>query len=206
MARQFPVSLSVQSGFTLIEIVMTIILLSASIMVLVPFFEAISHSPDPLIRQRAVALGQSMMDEILAKKWDENASAGGGPIVTGETGAGAARMVAYESSHPGYSPGTATVTASIGPDSSEGRATYNDVDDYDGSSEADSSFLDQNGAGFAMSGYQRTVAVCYIPSNSSPIDHDTACAAGSTDSKLIVVTVISPTTEVFRFTAVQCNL
>ena len=206
MVQEQHVVPSPESGFTLIEIVMTIILLSASIMVLLPFFAAISHSPDPLIRQRAVALGQSMMDEILAKKWDENTGAGGGPVVTGETAADAARMVAYESTHPGYSPEPATALASLGPDGGESRATFNDVDDYAGSAEADDTFLAQDGAGFSMPGYQRTVAVCYIASNLSSIGHDTGCAAATTDSKLIVVTVTSPTAEVFRFTAVKCNL
>jgi len=193
-----------QSGFTLIEMILTIILLGASAMILLPFFSAISHSPDPVMRLRAVSLGQEMMDEVLAKKWDENTIAGGGPIITTETAAASVRMVAYESTHPGYSPGSASYP--VGSDSGEARDTFDDVDDYNGSSESDSNFYDQDGTGFAMIGYQRTVSVCYIPSNSNPITNATSCVGSATDTKLIVVTVTSPTNEVFYFTAVKCNL
>ena len=69
-------------GFTLIEIIITIVILGAVAGILVPFFNAITHSPDPVIRERAISLGQAMMDEIMAKKWDANTPMGGGPICT----------------------------------------------------------------------------------------------------------------------------
>ena len=65
-------------GFTLIEIIMTILILGMVSLILIPYFGAITSSPSPVIRQRAISLAQSMMDEILAKRWDENTPVGGG--------------------------------------------------------------------------------------------------------------------------------
>ncbi|HIJ91725.1 MAG: hypothetical protein OEV91_06670, partial [Desulfobulbaceae bacterium] len=115
-----------------------------------------------------------------------------------------ARMLAYEAAHPGYSPGAAS--ASLGPDGGETRALFDDVDDYDGSAEANANFFDQNGAQFTMQGYGRTVQVCYIASNLATINNAIPCAGASTDTKRIVVTVTTPGGETFRFTAVRCNL
>ena len=93
MATNIPTQKTRQQnqGFTLIEIVITIVILGAVAGILVPFFNAIVHSPDPVIRERAISLGQSMMDEIMAKKWDENTPMGGGPICSGESTSKAAR-------------------------------------------------------------------------------------------------------------------
>lgn len=187
-------------GFTLVEIVLTIILLGAVAGILVPFFTAITHSPDPVIRERAISLGQAMMDEIMAKRWDENTPVGGGPICTGESPDQATRPTLIDACVTG-----ATPTASLGADGGEARIDFDDVDDYNNINEA-GNFTDQNGAGFVLTGYIRQVAVSYIASNTSPIDQTTAAAAGITDTKLVVVRITSPLGEVFNFVAVACNL
>ncbi len=183
-----------QSGFTLIELVITIVILGFSSMILLPFFNSISHSPDPLIRIRAVNLGQSLMDEILAKKWDNNTPAGGGPIKTAESD----RV-------PGAP--AATSSAGLGPETGEtSRQLFNDVDDYDGYSETTGVFHDQDNNSFTLTGYQRSVQVRYIASTTAAIDHNTSGLSTTSDSKLIVVTVTSSIGEKFYFTAVRCNL
>jgi MSHA pilin protein MshD len=182
-------------GFTLIEIVLTIVILGAVAGIMVPFFNAIVRSPDPVIRERAISLGQAMMDEIMAKRWDENTPMGGGPLITTESARG-----------------TAAPAAALGPDgvlpAIEARIDFDDVDDYNGLSEPDiaGNFQDQNGAAFAMPGYIRAVTVSYIASATSPIDQNTPAAAGITDTKLVVVTITSPLGEVFNFIAVACNI
>ncbi len=180
-----------QSGFTLIELVITIVILGFSSMILLPFFNSISHSPDPLVRIRAVNLGQSLMDEILAKKWDNNTPAGGGSIKTSESDRG--------SSVP------ATPSAGLGPEAGESRPIFNDVDDYNGYSETDV-FHDQDNNSFTLTGYQRSVQVRYIAGNTATIDHNTPGLNNTSDSKLIVVTVTSSSGEKFYFTAVRCNI
>lgn len=184
------------AGFTLIELVMTILILGSVSLILIPFFNSITHSSDPIIRQRAVALGQAMMDEISGKRWDENTPIGGGPIVTGESPVGTSRGGALLT---GSDPVTAIATE-------EGsRTSYDDLDDYNGLSETNT-FSDQLGGTFTFTGYSRTVSVDYIAGDSSPIDKNTPAAAGSTDSKRIIVTVTTPLQETFTFVVVRCNI
>lgn len=189
------------AGFTLIELVLTILILGLSAIIILPFFSAITHSPDPVLREKAMALAQAMMDEILAKKWDAHSPNGGGPIYTSESPATAMRPF----------PGTASASA-IGLDGeaagANNRATWDDVDDYNGVSEpVTGSFYDQDGAALPgdLTGFTRTVAVSYIASNAAPIDIATPVSANSTDTKRIVVTVTSPLGETFSLVAVSCN-
>ena len=178
---------SAAKGFTLIEIVLTIVILGTVAGLMVPFFNAIVRSPDPAIRERAISLGQAMMDEIMAKRWDENTPIGGGPLNTVES-----------------TRGSTAPAASLGPDG-EARIDFDDVDDYNGINEVNN-FTDQNGAAFVLTGYSRQVAVRYIASNTNPIDQNTPAAAGTTDTKLVVVRITSPLGEVFNFVAVACNI
>ncbi|MFZ5774326.1 MAG: type II secretion system protein [Thermodesulfobacteriota bacterium] len=187
-------------GYTLIELVLTLVLLGAIATVLLPFFNAITHGADPELRARAVSLGQAMMDEILCKRWDEMSPVGGRPICTAESNSQATRPALVDACLT-----AATPLGSVGPEAGEARTTFDDVDDYNGLNEADT-FTDQNGNAFAMAGYTRVVAVQYIASNSNPIDQDTPSAPGTTDTKLIIVTVTSPLGETFRLIGVSCNL
>lgn len=181
-------------GFTLIEIVITIVILGAVTGILVPFFNAIVHSPDPVIREQAISLGQAMMDEIMAKRWDENTPMGGGPLNTDESTRGAT---------------LATPVANLGADAGEDRTTYDDVDDYRSIPEEVDNFADQNGKHFNLPGYRRKVTVDYIPSSSGTITHDLPDISANTntmDTKRVVVTITSPLGEVFRFVGVACNI
>lgn len=184
-------SAGTDQGFTLIEIVITIVILGATAGILVPFFNAIVHSPDPVIRERAISLGQAMMDEIMAKKWDENTPDGGGPLNTSESARGAA---------------PATPVAAIGAEAGENRTTYDDVDDYHSMPPESDNFTDHTGNAFNLPGYQRQVTVEYIASASAVITQDLPLVSvNTTDSKRVVVAITSPLGEVFRFVGVACN-
>lgn len=188
-----------RQGFTLVEIVITIIVLGAVAGVLLPFFNAIIHSPDPVMRERAISLGQAMMDEIVAKRWDENSPMGGGPICTVESPSQATRPTLIDACAT-----VATPAGSFGPDGAEARTDFDDVDDYHTINETDN-FTDQDGTTFVLTGYSRQVTVRYIASTTTAIDQNTPAAPGTTDSKLVVVTVTSPLGETFNFVAVACN-
>jgi MSHA pilin protein MshD len=219
-------ALSVQNkiaGFTLIELVLTIVILGFSVTMLIPFFSAITHSPDPVLREKAVALGQAMMDEITGKKWDKNTPVGGGPVVTGETPANDGttcaiapapcignRLNCFVCRNPGYIPGAASAIGLDGATAgANNRKLWDDVDDYDGLNEPLSgTFYDQDGASLPgiWTGFTRIVKVSYIASNTGTIDQNTAPAATTTDTKLVVVTVTSPLGETFYFVSVVCNI
>ncbi|MBW4936495.1 prepilin-type N-terminal cleavage/methylation domain-containing protein [Marinobacter sp. F4206] len=95
-----------QKGATLVELIITIVIISIAIAGVVGAFALISgRSADPLNETRAVALAQLYIDEILSKKYDEQTPQGGVPRYSGG--------------------------CNIGSDG-ETRAAFDDVDDYEG--------------------------------------------------------------------------
>lgn len=92
-----------QSGATLVELVITIVIISVAIAGTVGAFSLIAgRSADPLNQTRAVALAQIYIDEILGRRYDEGTPVGGVP------------------KQPGC-----TINTEEG-----NRADYDDVDDY----------------------------------------------------------------------------
>lgn len=97
-----------QRGATLVELVMTIVIISIAIAGVVGAFSLIAgRSADPLNQSRAVSLAQLYMDEILAKRFAEGSPVGGGQTAAPDCG-------------------------NLGPDGGESRNDFDDVDDYDG--------------------------------------------------------------------------
>jgi MSHA pilin protein MshD len=144
-----------------------------------------------------------MMDEITAKKWDEKSPVGGGPICTGESPNQATRPALIDACVT-----QATLVASLGLDGTETRVNFNDVDDYDGLSEPLGGFFyDQDGQQLPgnLTGFTRSVEVDYVASNAAPIENSTPVSANATDTKRIMVTVVSPLGETFILVAVSCN-
>ncbi len=100
-----------QKGATLVELVITIVIISVAIAGVVGAFSLITgRSADPLNQTRSVTLSQLYMDEILAKKFAERSPIGGGEVDSAEADCG----------------------NDIGSEGTETRSTYNDVDDYSG--------------------------------------------------------------------------
>ena len=67
-----------QHGATLVELVMTIVIISVAIAGVVGAFSLIAgRSADPLNQTRAVALAQLYIDEILARRFAEASPNGG---------------------------------------------------------------------------------------------------------------------------------
>lgn len=94
-----------QSGATLVELVMTIVIISVAIAGVVGAFALITgRSADPLNQTRAVELAQLYMDEILTQRYDDNTPQGGTPAYSGG--------------------------CNIGAEPGENRSTFDDVDDY----------------------------------------------------------------------------
>lgn len=73
-----------QTGATLVELVITIVIISVAIAGTVGAFSLIAgRSADPLNQTRAVALAQIYMDEILGRGYDEATPVGGVPKAPG---------------------------------------------------------------------------------------------------------------------------
>ena len=69
-----------QRGITLIELVITIVVLSIALTAItLTLSEGISRSSDTLLELRAVALAQAYLDEVVGKRFDENSANTGVP-------------------------------------------------------------------------------------------------------------------------------
>jgi MSHA pilin protein MshD len=103
--------LSRSCGFTLVELMFFLVVVAIGLGGLLKVFnDAVLHSVDPILRVKAVEKTQALLDEILARKFDENTPTGGYP--------------------PCNSAGAA-VCAGISVDSG-----YDDVGDYNGYSDS----------------------------------------------------------------------
>lgn len=102
-------------GFTLIESIVVIIVLGIAMVTITSFLAPqVASSADPQYQNRSVALGQSLMNQILARGFDEHSDFDGGLIRCGDAGATAC-------------------STKLGVDGTEtAPAAFTDVDDYIG--------------------------------------------------------------------------
>jgi len=67
-------------GFTLVELLFFLVVVAIGLGGLLKVFnDAVLHSVDPVLRVKAVAKTQALLDEILARKFAENTPTGGYP-------------------------------------------------------------------------------------------------------------------------------
>lgn len=168
-------------GVTLIELIAGIVVLAISLSlitsVLGPLF---IKSADPWHQVRAAELGQSLMNEILAKSFDENSSRSGSLLRCNETGAP-----------------SCTASTALGPEG-ESRSQFDDVDDFNGyTTPADVlvNILNEDLRDSYRS-YQVAVTVRYAGADA---------AMAEQQLKLITVAITTPTAEVIEFSAYKGN-
>jgi MSHA pilin protein MshD len=157
-----PCMLKNEQGLTLLELVLIIVVLAVGLTGVLTYF--IQGTKDSSYAQNtavATVLAQDLMEEIRSKCWDQTATT--------------------------VSPcnGAVTPSATLGPDGGEMRATYNDVDDFNGLSNNPP----QNSLGASMTQYpifRQIVLVCYVPGTNL---NDTSACATPTNYKRIDVRV-----------------
>ena len=167
------------NGFTLIELIITIVVISIALAAMLGVFSSsMSRSADPMWRNKSIKLAQLYLDEVLSKKYDENTPVGGVPAAGG---AGAPAL---------------TACGSLGSEAGEVRATYDDVDDYDGL--ADSPPVAINGALDSSYGNYSVsiVVVC---------DGTAASVNGNQHAKKVKITVTPPAQDAMDFYAYKGN-
>ena len=167
-----------QTGVTLVELVISIILLSIAMVALMNAFSvSMLNSADPLWRNKTLKLAQLYLDEILAKNYDHTTPVGGMPYVVSPD------------------------CSSLGPDGSESRATYNDVDDYHGLSGTPVSLIAALDSTYAN--YQVSVAV---ECKGDQVDAVNASnVVSSTQAKKITVTITPPGQSAIPFSVYKGN-
>ncbi|WP_237132964.1 type II secretion system protein [Pseudohongiella sp. O18] len=166
-----------QRGVTLIELITVIVIMGVALIgVTTAISSAVSRSSDVMLETRALALAQSYLDEILARRFDENSAPRGIPPCRANC----------------------TAEGSFGPDGGEtGREDYDDVDDYNG---LDEGYEQPNplrdAEGNTREGYENfrvQVSVRYLELGSGGTEENLASEPNDLDdeqdAKLITVTV-----------------
>ena len=169
-----------QTGVTLVELVISIVILSiAMVAVMNSFSFTMKHSADPLWRNKTLKLAQLYFDEILAKNYDHSTPVGGIPVVVSPN------------CTSGY----------LGPDSPGGvletRASFNDVDDYDGLADAPPVSLTGTGLDSSYDSYSISVSV--------ECDGTAVSASAASQAKKVTLTITPPGQTAVVFAAYKGN-
>ena len=172
-------------GFTLIELVIGIVVFSIALVLFMSLIvpQAI-RSVDPIFQIRASELGESLMNEITSKSFDEKSDRAGGEA---------------------HCDATCIGDINLGPDENESRTSFDDVDDYHGLNVSNGDIknsLDEtialNGS-FLYQGFSVSVSVVY----DAAMDGIADTVVGNT--KLITVTVTTPNDEDIIFSSFRSN-
>ena len=180
-------------GFTLIELVIGImvfaIALSLFMTLIVP---QARQSVEPILQVRATELAQSLMSEIVSKSFDENSSRNGELTLCNEN--------------------TCTPSSKLRPENGESRATYNDVDDYNGLGLAPGENIN-NALGQAITldgqllyeGFTLRVTVYYDDDMNGIDDAIDTGAIYTGNTKFIRIIVTTPSGEHINFSSYRSN-
>ncbi|GEM80953.1 type II secretion system protein [Vibrio superstes] len=193
-----------QTGFTLIESIIAIVILGIALITLTSFlFPQIAQSAKPFYEVRASALANSLMTEILSRNFDENSDHNGGFYRCGED----------EYLDTDGNSISCTSTGNFGPDNGEPPELFNDVDDYIGcwytttqsedycgnvSKSGNLNDIFGNDISSDYLGFAAIVDVVY--------DNDSRLGAADTDLfKKITVTIVASQYGDFKFVAHRGN-
>jgi MSHA pilin protein MshD len=143
-----------QAGFTLLELIVGVVVLGIALLMISSILGPMYiRSSEPWQQVRAAELGHSLMNEIMARSFDENSSRGTNLLRCGEAGASA--CIATIPACPATGMSSATEETS--------RDLYDDVDDFHcfrGDGAAVSNILNQSLAD-SYRNYQVEVFVSY---------------------------------------------
>lgn len=177
----------VQTGFTLIETIIGIVVLSIAFSILTALIYPLAEQSAEQVHQvRASELGQSMLNEILAKAFDENSDKSGGRVRCGETNL------------PILGPACSTA---LGPEQNETRVNFDDVDDYHLLNTIETALGSSDSLATIYVGFKVEVRVI----NDSNYDGINNASDNNFTAKLITITVTTPQNFNFVFSAYRAN-
>ncbi|MBW8189446.1 prepilin-type N-terminal cleavage/methylation domain-containing protein [Neiella marina] len=177
-----------QAGFTLIEIVVSIVVLGIALLIVTSVLAPQARNTvDPVMDVKASELAQTFLNEALAKSYDHNSDHNGSRWRCGET------II-------GLTIAACSTAGELGPDG-ETRAQFNDVDDY-----ITNGFI----SGDALLDSSENIIGNLYPNFSVAIDvvHDAAGfngGSGTDIAKRIDVTVRVPSGNEIVFSAYRGN-
>ena len=168
-----------ETGFSLIETIIAIVIISIAVTgVMIVFVQNIQEGARPFLDTKSIQIGQSMMDEILLKRFDEDTPLGGGRINT--------------------------ALSNIGTEGGEsGRTDFDDLDDYNGYSDGVPGEPLQNELGNDISsgfqGFSRSVVVEFYKPADAPAGIPT------NDYKRVRVQITGPTGDTIELRGIKTN-
>lgn len=170
------------TGFTLIESIIAIVIMAFAMLSLTSFlYPQVEESARPHYEVRAAALGQSLMQEVLSKGFDENSDPDGGELRCGETGANTCSITL----------GPDLASSEVDGDGNRNPGLFNDVDDYIGcwtSNSASNSYCTQSVVGSLSDIFGNNIAADY-PNFSAEVSvvYDTTGFSANTIKRVQVV-------------------
>lgn len=169
--------LSNQRGFTLIELIVGIVVLTISLAIVSTLIApAEEKSADNVLQIKASELAQSLMNDISSRAFDHNSDMTGGLVRCGETDA-------------------PVCSATLGPEAGEtSRSQFNDVDDFNNFSEKINSTDDGIHSGYNE--FSIHVGVVYA---------GTDLGLSNNLAKRITVTVTTPLGTAIEFSSHKAN-
>ena len=171
-------------GFTLIELIVGIVMFAIALSIITALIAPQAQkSAEPIVALRASEFGQSLMNEIQSKSFDQYSERSAPFRRCGKISLGAKAC---------------TAAADLGPDNSETRTSYNDVDDYI----ALSGQPITNSLGVLLPQYSGFSLVVKVQYDS---DFNDATSNDGTTFKRITIEVTSPLGEVYGFSAYKGN-
>jgi MSHA pilin protein MshD len=179
-------------GFTLIETIVGLVVLAVSFSVITTIIYPIAEqSAEQLHQIKAAELGQSMLNEIQSKAFDQNSDMAGGLIRCGEFAVVCSPVMGPEDGNDGR------------PDDDEdSRDLFNDVDDYNNLIYSAGNIENSQGQVLNLyTGYAISVRVC----NDSDYDGDCSTNIDNSTAKLITVIVTTPTNFDIVFATYKVN-
>jgi len=176
MCSATSLKLKQQQGFTLIELIVGIVVLSISLAIVSTLIApAEEKSADNILQIKASELGQSLMNDITSRAFDHNSDMSGGLVRCGEAGT--------------------TCSITLGPEPGEAtRSQYNDVDDFNGFTEKVNSTDDALDGGYNQ--FEISVTVIYAGTDLGLVNNL---------AKRITVTVTTPLGTPIEFTSHKAN-
>ncbi|MEM1437189.1 MAG: prepilin-type N-terminal cleavage/methylation domain-containing protein [Pseudomonadota bacterium] len=166
-------------GFTLVETIISMVVISIAVLGITSTLAfSLKRQSDGLWQSKAAALGTTFMEEILARRFDEQTPVGG---------------------EPPCAPTTTPCSPPAGFADGEARSAFDDVDDYDGLDEQPP--RDESGVPMAeFSGYRVQISVRY-PSAAQ----QAALGVTGTDIKVVDLRVTPPGQSPLLFSFVRAN-
>jgi len=193
-------------GVTLIEMVIFIAIVSVAFTgIIMVFINTGKHSADPLVKIRTIELGQSFLEEILLKKYDEDSPVTGG-------------CIDYANSRCSSGKNGSTT---FQPEAGETRGTYDDVDDYHNleycginvtagdlsCTGSCTTLVNESGDDISneYSGYSVCVRVSFAGNELNNVSPGTGTTVLANDAKRIDVIITDPLSSSMTFTTYKLN-